>query len=48
MYLLFSNIEGDPGILIYLSSEDEIHDILGLPAVRNIPNLTIGKVNKNH
>ena len=33
---------GDPGILIFYSSDDNIHRMLALPGIANIPNLQQG------
>ena len=34
---------GDPGAIVVFSTPDEIHQLLGLGAVANIPGLNIGK-----
>ena len=41
----FSQIEGDPGIIVIFSSEDEVDRMLSLPALHAIPNLQRGKEN---
>ena len=36
-------MDGDPGIIIDLASDDAIHDIMQPPAAGTFPNLIVGK-----
>ena len=37
--------EGDPGIIVFFSSNETIHEALGLPAVNDIDGLNQGRLN---
>ena len=42
--MFFLNIDtADPGLIFLFSDDDDIHQVLGLPAVQNIQGLTQGK-----
>ena len=38
-----SEDRGDPGIVIFLSEDAMIHDVMQLPAAAFVPNLTLGR-----